>query len=82
MTKYDPTKVEAWHISASGFWRAHEVNLTEHMIRVECTWDQCNRIYERWQQITHEQDRRRRSLDATLRAELDFFMKHPLVHIL
>lgn len=78
---YDEETVEPWIICSSGFWREGDVNLTEHMIRVECTWEQAVKIRQRWMQIEHEHASRRAGLDAVLRSELGMFKKHPLEQI-
>lgn len=37
---YDPAKVEDWVVGGSGFWRAGDVNVTEHIVPFRGTWEQ------------------------------------------
>jgi hypothetical protein len=77
----DPTKVEPWLISSTGYWR-EGILPHEGMILVECTSDQAAKIQQRWAEILHNHVQRRRSLEAFLKAELNTFKKHPLEQIL
>lgn len=75
---HDPTKVEPRIICSSGFWREGQVNQTEYMIRVECTWGQARQIMERWAQLQFQHDQDIRGLKASHESRMRLFKKYPL----
>jgi hypothetical protein len=61
---YDPTKIEEWVVSSSGFWHKGTVNTTKFIVQFTGTWEQVNSRMLQMREMEKRHAQERAELEA------------------